>query len=242
MGYAEGVIRAGLVGSCRSPARPGIVAPWLGALGLAVSLLALSLGTAWAKPGKAKEPELPPAPARMWVLAPSAQGQWLLRIDNEGDEPLRIAADARLLRFEVTGRDKRGKWQRRPAICDGPKSFGLTDTFPADRELILAPGQSWVEQFDPRLICFGEQAKLLQGGARVGPRFGWPDPPRWSRAKERGTVAADATQVPRRYAPRRELGAPPMILSYMPPDPWAATIDQQPFPPPKDTHAGKHLD
>ena len=54
------------------------------------------------KPGKAKEPEpLPPAEARVWVIAPSLGAPWTLRIDNTGAKPVRIPADVRLLQMEV---------------------------------------------------------------------------------------------------------------------------------------------
>ncbi|MBW2527756.1 MAG: hypothetical protein JRI23_26480 [Deltaproteobacteria bacterium] len=172
-------------------------------------------GRAAAKPA---EPDLEPTPARLWVVAPSAKGAWLLRIDNEGDQPIRVPADVRLLRFEVRALDQRGKWPRRPTICDGPRAFGLTATFPYQRELVIEPGQSFVEQFDPRVICFGKQAKLLAPGSLVKPTYGWEPRSKWSRRAEKPPFAADAAKRPRMYSPRKRLEAPTMLLSYAEPE------------------------
>ena len=191
------------------------------------------------KKGKPKEvvPELPAAPATLHVGAPSPQGEWQLRIDNEGAEPLRIPADPRLLRFELwpaRGPAKGKKPAQRikkPVICDGLEAFGMQQSFPAERELVLEPGKSYVEQFDPRLICFGDKAKLLQGDALVRPLYGWPG--KAGKKGEHELLAADATQLPRRYAPVRQLEAPSMLLSYAHPNPLAAAIDSpERLPPP----------
>jgi hypothetical protein len=151
-------------------------------------------------------------------VAPAAKGAWLLRIDNESDEPIRIPADVRLLRFEVRALDDRGRWPRRATVCDGPQAFGLSTNFPYQRELVLEPGQSFVEQFDPRLICFGKKAKLLAGGSLIKPTFGWKPRPKWSRRKEQPPFAADTAKRPRRYSPRKRLEAPTMLLSYAEPE------------------------
>src|SRR5574342_574000 len=42
------------------------------------------------------EPPLPPAPVRLWIVAPSPDGPWTLRLDNEGTRGVRIAADIRV--------------------------------------------------------------------------------------------------------------------------------------------------
>ena len=168
----------------------------------------------------------PPPPVTLRIIAPSAKGPWLLRIDNEGDQPVRIAADVRLLRFEVRApaAEKTPKslthqsgWQRRAAVCDGPSTFGIADHFPVGRDLIVEPGHSYVEEFDPRLICFDDDAKLLVPGAMVKAYYGWlPNKKPWMKMSVAPFVA-DASQVPRKYKPLRRLEAPTMVLSHAAP-------------------------
>lgn len=195
----------------------------------AMAWMALAFVLAITAPAGAHPEEaesFPPPPVTLRIIAPSAKGSWLLRIDNEGEEPVRIAADVRLLRFEVrvpSGEKTPksltygGGWQRRATVCDGPTAFGITDHFPAGRELILEPGHSYVEEFDPRLICFDDDAKLLVPGAMVKPYYGWvPNKKPWMKMSVAPFVA-DAAQVPRKFKPLRRLEAPTMVLSHAPP-------------------------
>jgi len=191
-------------------------------------------------PAADRPAELGPAPARLWVIAPAARGAWLLRIDNEGDEPLRIAADVRLLRLEVRPL-KNGEWGRRAEVCDGPKAFGLANRFPERRELLLEPGQSYIEQFDPRLICFGKQARLLAPGALVRPTYGWKPPPRWSRARAKPPFVADGTRSPRRFRPLRQLAAPTMLLSWSPPMVFGGRVPARSYVPPASAGGEHHF-
>jgi hypothetical protein len=113
-----------------------------------------------AAPAKPSSPALPAAPARLWLIAPTATGPWTMRIDNTGEEPIRIAADIRLLSFEIDTHTK-GK---RPQTCAVPSAL-RPRAFPEKRALLLAPGKSYIEHFDPHLFCFGKLADAL----RVGP-------------------------------------------------------------------------
>ena len=169
-----------------------------------------------------EDEKLPPPALKMRIIAPSAQGPWLLRLDNEAEEPLRIAADVRLLRFEVRVPSKERLvhahgWTRRSTVCDGTKDFGLGDHFPVNRELVLEPGQSYVEQFDPRLICFGKDADLLVPGALVKPSMGWPPQKVWGNKMQAAPWVADSAQAHRHYRPVRRIEAPSMVLSHSPP-------------------------
>ncbi|AUX40891.1 hypothetical protein SOCE26_022930 [Sorangium cellulosum] len=162
---------------------------------------------------KAKAPEpppLPPAPARVWIIAPTPQGPWTLRIDNEGERPMRIPADIRLLRFEIETGSKRTKKTTRCAAPAGLKPSG----FPERRALLLAPGQSFMEHFDPRLLCFGKDEAALTGGAVVKTWYGWGPPPKWSRKPPAGPFAAEPTDDPPAFAPAVGLSAPTVVLSY----------------------------
>jgi hypothetical protein len=168
-----------------------------------------------------RDERLPDAPARLRVVAPSAHGPWLVRIDNDGDVPIRIAADVRLLRLEVRVPEPKRRGWARAVVCDGPSIFGLEDRFPPGRELVLAPGESWLGRFDPRLLCFGKQAELLRGGALVRPSFGWAPKPRFSRRMERAPFAADTAHEPRRFRPLRRLEGPSMLLGFAAEEPAA---------------------
>ncbi|HZO12776.1 MAG TPA: hypothetical protein VFB62_05950, partial [Polyangiaceae bacterium] len=185
------------------------------ALAAAAFMLAAPLAGAHEK-GDEKKPD---PPITMRIIAPSAKGPWLLRIDNEADRAMFIGADVRLLTFEVSAplppkKLGRGKTWDRSAKCSGPQAFGLDDHFPAGRELVLEPGQSYVEEFDPRLICFGKQANLLVPGAKVKPYIGWKPRTHQSRRMETAPFMADDATRPRRYRPLRRLEGPTIVLSH----------------------------
>lgn len=193
-----------------------------------------------AAPAKAaaapKPPEaepLPDPPVRVWMVASTAQGPWTLRIDNEGDKPLRIPADVRLLRFEIDFEPyvvpaepvdpKPKRWVKakapaKPVVCKLPAPL-RPDAFPDANALLLRPGESYVESFDPRLFCFGKEAAArLAGGAVVHARFGWEaaKQPAWSAKKkpDSGPFVVESTVFPPDTTPLRELTAPTMVLPY----------------------------
>ena len=181
---------------------------------------ALGLTAQAHEPGDENKPDPPLA---MRVIAPSAKGTWLLRIDNIGDEPARIAADVRLLTFEVRvpvenlKRPNQHGYTRTATVCDGPKAFGLENSFPGGRELVLEPGTSYVEEFDPQLICFGKDAELLVPGARVTPRYGFATQSAWVKTGPAAPFVADAAKRPRRFRPLRRLPGATFTLSHSPP-------------------------
>ncbi|WP_437816945.1 hypothetical protein [Sorangium sp. So ce1078] len=198
---------------------------------------------AGAKKKASEPPPLPPAPARVWLIAPSPRGPWTLRIDNEGERPMRIPADVRLLRFEIDTPSKRTKKTVRCAAPAGFKPSG----FPERRALLLAPGQSYMEHFDPRLLCFGKDEAALAGGSAVRAWYGWGPPPKWSRKAPSPPFAAESTDDPPAFAPAPGLAAPTVVLSYgLPPkedDASDAGAAEPPSPgdkqaqPPADTAA-----
>ncbi|MGK3965593.1 hypothetical protein WMF38_15635 [Sorangium sp. So ce118] len=155
-------------------------------------------------------PPLPPAPARVWLIAPSPHGPWTLRIDNAGERPMRIPADVRLLRLEIDTLNKRTKKTVRCAAPAGLKPSG----FPERRALLLPPGQSYMEHFDPRLLCFGKDEAALAGGSVVRAWYGWGPPPKWSRKAPAPPFAAESTDDPPAFAPEPGLAAPTVVLSY----------------------------
>lgn len=95
---------------------------------------------------------------------------WVVQLTNVGSRNVRLAADARLLGFEiqVPGRKK-------PEVCRIPKEMRPADTDAAP-SLDLAPRQSFTFRIDPRFYCFeeGEQSMLVPG-AQLTPTFGWTE-------------------------------------------------------------------
>ncbi|WP_433934848.1 hypothetical protein AB3662_09565 [Sorangium cellulosum] len=183
---------------------------------------------AGAKQKAPEPPPLAPAPARVWLIAPSPQGPWTLRIDNEGERPMRIPADVRLLRLEIDTLNKRTKKTVRCAAPAGLKPSG----FPERRALLLAPGQSYMEHFDPRLLCFGKDEAALAGGSVVRTWYGWGPPPKWSRKAPAPPFAAESTDAPPAFAPAPGLAAPTIVLSYDLPSKKEAAGDQDGAEPP----------
>ncbi|MBN4059122.1 hypothetical protein JYT22_00550 [Endomicrobium sp. AH-315-J14] len=171
--------------------------------------------------------ELKSSDVRLRIGAPSAQGSWSLRIDNAGSEAVRIAADVRLLSFEVSVPAKDGQKAIR-ASCKGPAAFGIK-SFPAGRGVVLEPGHSYVEAFDPRLLCFGKKkSKLLVAGASFTPHYGFAPKPRWRRGPEKAPFAVEGTHDPRKLKPSKGLTGHTFILSSAPPNaPTAPGVPDQ---------------
>ncbi|WP_437511890.1 hypothetical protein [Sorangium sp. So ce1099] len=205
---AQQVDKPGSAAAAEKP-KAGAASPPAGA-----SVAAPGASAAAPKAGARKKPPapppLPPAPARVWLIAPSPQGPWTLRIDNAGDRPMRIPADVRLLRLEIDTLNKRTKKTVRCAAPAGLKPSG----FPERRALLLPPGQSYMEHFDPRLLCFGKDEAALAGGSVVRAWYGWGPPPKWSRKAPAPPFAAESTDDPPAFAPEPGLAAPTLVLSY----------------------------
>jgi hypothetical protein len=156
---------------------------------------------------------LEPMDARLWLIAPSPTGPWTLRIDNVSENAIRIPADARLLRLEISpaaGSDgKAGK----KVSCEAPSGL-RPKSFPEERALVLQPGESYVETFDPHLFCFGKKSEALEGGALVRPRFGWDPPASWDRRPAKAPFAVANLDLPADGRSQRELAGPAIVLSH----------------------------
>jgi hypothetical protein len=159
------------------------------------------------------------------VIAPSAQGPWQLRIDNEGGRFLRIPADIRLLHLTIEGGDTMARVKPRPVSCAAPPGL-RAEGFPEKNAILLGPGESYAEAFDPRLFCFGKDGQALAGGAVVRVRFGW-DPPAKGAKKVDPPFAVEGTAFPAEVAPQKQLVAPTFVLSYPSPE-----ADDEVDPPP----------
>jgi hypothetical protein len=117
-----------------------------------------------------KPPPPPRAPAPKVVLAldaPTPRGPWTLRVTNEGDIPVRLAADARLASLDVTPRG-----EHRAIRCELPLEMRPGDDL--DSALVLPPKRSYAETFEPRLYCFGAtRLQALVSGSIVVAHLGW---------------------------------------------------------------------
>jgi hypothetical protein len=121
--------------------------------------------------GGAHAAESAPAPNLELQLVERGPGlPWVLTIVNRAADPVRLAADPRLLALEV---EPPGK--KKPELCRLPGNL-----FPSRSdqrtEVTLAPGEGVAHSFDPRLYCFasGGQWQLVPG-AVITPRFGWKE-------------------------------------------------------------------
>jgi hypothetical protein len=118
--------------------------------------------------------------------APDAAGPWKMVVTNDGDVPLRVAADGRLLSFEVEPSDDNDadapygkpvvkKKPTRPVVCKLPAEL-RPSAVAEDRAVILAPGSRYEEVVSPALYCFSDsEAKALAAGARVTAKLGFSE-------------------------------------------------------------------
>lgn len=102
-------------------------------------------------------------PVSVAVDARSARGPWTLRVHNDGGMPVRIHADARLLQLLVAPRGK----GYTSCVLPGPMQQG------DGRELELKAGESYREDFDPRLLCFGKLIDQMAAGTSVTAFWGY---------------------------------------------------------------------
>lgn len=195
-------------------------------------LATLSLGTvaegAASAADKKKDaaPPLPPLAVRVSVIAPSADGPWRFRIDNDAAEAVRVPADVRLLTFDLETIDPKTNKVVKTA-CKLPAQLKQS-AFPDPRQLLLDAGKSYTEQFDPRLFCFGKAGLALTGGTVVHARFGWDAP---KNAKQiDAPFAAQGVSFPALAASAKSLVAPGMLLAFPPP----AAPPPEAKEPPKD--------
>ena len=129
--------------------------------------MSLALGLMLVAPTKAPPAAAPAPNVKLTIDAPSQRGAWTMHVANDGDSPVRLAADARLLTLALTPRGA-----QKAVRCRLP-----ADMRPAgdlDRSLVLPAKREYVETFEPRLYCFaGKELDALGPGAIVVARLGW---------------------------------------------------------------------
>lgn len=174
---------------------------------------------------------LPDPELTVRVVAPSARGNWTLHLENEGSRWLRVPADIRLLHLSLASSDTTARRPAKPVKCVLPASLQPSG-FPERNALLLGPGDSYVEAFDPRLFCFGKEAKAIEGGTLVRAHYGW-DLPRRTVKKVDPPFAVEGTTFPAAVEPKKQVVAPALVLSYLPPELDEAT-DASPKPAPEE--------
>ncbi|HEY8091088.1 MAG TPA: hypothetical protein VIF09_24665, partial [Polyangiaceae bacterium] len=174
----------------------------------------------WHPRPKEAAPAGPLPDIRMVLDAPSRLGPWTLHVTNRGEVPVRLVADARLLVLDVTPRSA-----ARAVRCELPADMRPADDM--DGALVLPPGRSYAETFEPRLFCFGTRLlDALSAGAVVVGHLGWTGAP------ARGPYAVQALDgVEPVVAPRKAVDSPPVALPDDPTPPPAADAASRPDDP-----------
>jgi hypothetical protein len=181
---------------------------------------------------------------RFRIVAPSAQGAWTMHLENEGARWLRVPADVRLIHLTLESGDTMAKRPPKPMPCTVPAGL-RPEGFPERSALVLGPGDAYEEAFDPRLFCFGKAAKALEGGAIVRATYGWDAPRRqWGPKKVEPPFAVEGTVFPAAVEPKKQLLAPTLVLSWLPPDEEDEASASLPTskPPEGEAEDGKNAD
>jgi hypothetical protein len=148
------------------------------------------------------ETETKPAPdAKVTIETPATRGPWTLRVFNGGDVPFRLVADARLLALDVVPRSARASTH-----CELPADMRPSDDL--DRTLVVPPGRSYAESFEPRLYCFGSKLDALAPGAIVIAHLGWTT----GRKTEAPFVVSAIEGVEPELAPLKSIDSRPVAL------------------------------
>lgn len=176
-------------------------------LGLALFVLAAPAG----KPKPPAPPPRPPPKVDVTLSATTPTSGWSVKVQNTGTAPVRIIADAALLDLEITAPSGGAKVR-----CTLP-----SDMVPAsdmERGLVLVPGRSYTERFDPRLFCFGDrEAAALVPGATVVAHYGFG-----ARSTSKAFVPLVPQDDPAAPGPVKSIDSATLTLPASPPPPPVA--------------------
>jgi hypothetical protein len=137
-------------------------------------------------------------PVAFTLTAPSARGPWTMHLANTSDEPMTVVADPRLLVIDVIPRGA-----QQPVRCELPWVMRPVDDL--QRAMVLPPGGTYDETFEPRLFCFASLGALAAESIVVA-RLGWPG------ARRGPSVVWPVASGPGSPKPLRSLTAPPVRL------------------------------
>jgi hypothetical protein len=144
-----------------------------------------------------------PAPSlRLVVGLTATPGTWRMSVVNADATPVRILADARKLSLQV-----RAPGDKSHKTCILPNDMRGSSTA---RQLVLEPGQSYAEFFDPRLYCWGDKANKLVKGASITAFLGLAsDEKRMRRGKpEVAPFFAEPVKPPATFSPVKRISSP----------------------------------
>lgn len=216
------------------------------------ALVLLLLGAA--PSGADAPPPVPPANIVLRMQAPDTAGPWKMVVTNQGDVPLRFAADGRLLSLEieppveVDGDAPYGKPapKKKPATvtCKLPSELRPSGVV-EDRAIVLNPGSRYEEVISPAFYCFTDsESKALVAGARVTAKLGFADaakpnpksPPRAPFIAEPAVAGASVTAV-------KEIVSESFVVAAAPPVTGAtAESSDDPKAPRLELFAGNRID
>ena len=170
-------------------------------LGLALLVFAAPAG----KPKPEAPVPRPPPKVDVTLSATTPTGGWAVKVTNSGTVPVRIVADAALLDLEVTAPTGGAKVR-----CALPSD--MVPTSDMERGLVLVPGRSYTEKFDPRLYCFAErEVAALVPGATVVAHYGFG-----ARSTSKAFVPLVAQDDPAAPGPAKSIDAAPLTLPALP--------------------------
>jgi hypothetical protein len=153
------------------------------------------------RPSPKAEDAPPPADVTLSIEASSPRGPWKMRVTNEGDVPVTIVADARLLALDVTPRSA-----RKAEHCELPSEMRPEDDL--SRPLVLPPKRSYAERFEPRLYCLeGSRLDALAPGAIVVATLGWA-----GRGTHPPLVVSPVEGIDAQVAPSKSIKSAPIAL------------------------------
>jgi len=173
-------------------------------------------------------PPLPPPQLSLRIEAPDVAGPWKLVVTNDGEVPLRVAADGRLLSLEIEppddgaaddpyGKSTVKKKPPPPVVCRLPPELrpsGVTD----ERAIRLGPGGRYEEVVSPALYCFSpSEAKALVPGARVTAKLGFAEAKGAGKAPPRAPFVAEPAAQSSSVSAIKEIATDTFILAATPP-------------------------
>jgi hypothetical protein len=161
-------------------------------------------------PKAALSPGLEPANVSLALETPTTHGAWRMLVTNDGDVPVTIVADARLVSLEVTPRGSHTAER-----CQLPQEMRPQDDL--GRALVLPPKRTYAESFEPRLYCL-EKSRLdaLGAGSIVVATLGFS-----GRAPRPPVEVSPVEGAETRVASLKAITAPPVAL---PDEPTAAPL------------------
>lgn len=165
-------------------------------------------------------------------------------VTNEGDVPLRVGADGRLLSLEIEPPEAGGledpygkavakKKPPPPVVCRLPAEL-RPSVVVEDRAVVLGPGSRYEEVVSPAFYCFAEaEAKALVPGARVTAKLGFPDNTKGApKAAPRAPFIVEPAMVSPPVAAAKEIVSERFILAASAPvsAPSAESLDNSDDP------------